>query len=107
MIRSRKALLLGLAVLAAVTLASCAAGPNNVAHVNASHIAGFWQGLWHGFICPVTLIISLFTERVSVYDVHNNGNWYDFGFVLGVSVIFGGSHGPKAARRRQPHRIAS
>jgi hypothetical protein len=53
-------------------------------------IAGFFPGLWHGIISPVTFIISLFTDDVSVYEVRNSGNWYDFGFVLGAGILFGG-----------------
>jgi hypothetical protein len=34
---------------------------------------------------------------VNIYEVHNNGNWYDFGFVLGVSVVFGS--GARASSR--------
>lgn len=98
------AVLVGLG--AVIVLAGCAAGANNVAGVNAPHIAGFWLGLWHGLICPITFLISLFTDRVSIYEVHNNGNWYDFGFVLGISIIFGGSRGPRAARRSARSRSA-
>ncbi len=75
-----------------LVLAACAAGPNpdvGTAAANGSS-AGFWLGLWHGFISPITFIISLFTESVSVYEVHNSGNWYDFGFVLGAGILFGG-----------------
>lgn len=64
-----------LIVAAALALAACAAGPNNVAHVDAPHIAGFWLGLWHGVISPITFLITLFTDGVNIYDVHNNGNW--------------------------------
>jgi hypothetical protein len=96
MTRSRVALL-ALLLVGVVTLSACAPGANNVATVNAPHIAGFWLGLWHGIICPVTFLISLFNDHVNVYDVHNNGNWYNFGFVLGVSVVFGG--GAKASAR--------
>ena len=76
----------------ALVLASCAAGPNaavDVADVDGV-IAGFWMGLWHGIISPVTFIISLFTEEVNLYEVHNSGGWYDFGFVLGAGILFGG-----------------
>ena len=52
---------------------------------------GFWYGLWHGFITPFSFIISLFMDDVAVYAVNNNGNWYNFGFVLGAMIIFGGS----------------
>jgi hypothetical protein len=80
-------------------LAACAPGPNNVAQVDAAHIAGFWPGLWHGVISPITFIISLFDNDVNIYEVHNNGNWYNFGFMLGVSVIFSGSAGSRSAAR--------
>ena len=49
---------------------------------------GFWLGLWHGFIFPVAWIVSLFTDKVAVYAVPNNGGWYDFGYFLGI-VVFG------------------
>jgi hypothetical protein len=26
---------------------------------------------------------------VNIYEVHNNGNWYNFGFVFGLSIVFG------------------
>ncbi|OGC76265.1 hypothetical protein A2619_02315 [candidate division WWE3 bacterium RIFOXYD1_FULL_39_9] len=45
---------------------------------------GFWSGLWHGMIIPISFIVSLFSDSTAVYAVYNNGSWYDFGFVLGV-----------------------
>ena len=39
---------------------------------------------------PDHLLISLFTSEVNIYEVQNNGNWYDFGFILGVAMAFGG-----------------
>ena len=73
-------------------LSACAAGVNPEVDVpNADgNTAGFFLGLWHGVIAPVTFIISLFTDNVNVYEVHNNGNWYDFGFVLGAGILLGG-----------------
>lgn len=53
--------------------------------------AGFWYGLWHGMIAFVTLIIHLFNENVAVYEINNTGSWYDFGFLLGVIIVWGGS----------------
>ena len=101
MIRSRvvRALLLLGAVL---VLASCAAGPNP--DVSSGAEAGFWLGLWHGLIAPITFVISLFTDHVNIYEVDNNGNWYDFGFVLGLSCAFGGSAGGSATSRRRRSR---
>lgn len=74
-------------------LADCMAGANTVAKTPDSNgkVAGFWRGLWHGIIAPVTFVVSLFTEKVSFYEVHNNGGWYNFGFVLGAGILFGGS----------------
>jgi hypothetical protein len=74
-----------------LVLGACAAGPNpEVGVASDGNVAGFFLGLWHGIISPVTFIISLFTEDVSIYEVHNDGNWYDFGFVLGAGILFGG-----------------
>lgn len=62
--------------------------------------AGFWLGLWHGLIMPITFLISLFNDNVGVYVIHNSGGWYDFGFVLGASIIFSsGGHGSARASR--------
>lgn len=98
MIMSRKAWSLPL-VAALLVLAGCAAGPNNVAPVGADDLAGFWLGLWHGLISPITFLISLFNSDVNIYEVHNNGNWYNFGFMLGVSTVFSGAAGTGTAAR--------
>lgn len=55
--------------------------------------AGFWKGLWHGFIVLFTFIISLFKDNVGIYESNNSGNWYNLGFLLGVMIFFGGSGG--------------
>ncbi len=55
-----------------------------------AHAPGFWLGLWHGFIAPVTFIVSLFSDAVRVYAVPNLGRWYDFGFMLGIGGFSGG-----------------
>jgi len=85
---------------AMLVLAACAAGVNP--EVGAASpdgdVAGFWLGLWHGIIAPVTFVVSLFTDSVNLYEVHNNGNWYDFGFVLGAGILLGG--GGLGSRRK-------
>ena len=48
--------------------------------------AGFWAGLWHGIIAPITFIVSLFADGVRIYETNNNGRWYDFGFMLGIGA---------------------
>jgi len=91
---------IGSILILAAVLAACAAGANPEVGTAAANgdVAGFWLGLWHGFISPVTFLISLFNDNVSIYEVHNSGNWYDFGFVLGAGILFGG--GFAGARRR-------
>ena len=74
----------GLVVLL-LLLGGCAAGPAEVSE--AAGVAGFFTGLWHGLILPVTFVVSLFTDTVGVYDVHNAGHLYDLGFVLGAGGL--------------------
>jgi hypothetical protein len=85
-----------------IVLSACAAGVNPEVGTAAGDgvLAGFWRGLWHGIIAPITFIISLFTDNVNVYEVHNSGNWYDFGFVLGAGILFGGG-GIGGGRRKR------
>ena len=78
-----RVLILGTAV---ALLSACAAtqSPTMV----APSAPGFLLGLWHGFIFPVAWVVSLFTDKVAIYAVPNNGGWYDFGYFLGI-VVFG------------------
>ncbi len=97
----QKLLVLGLLALVVIVLAGCAAGPNELTNSpnESGHVSGFWSGLWHGIIAPITFAISLFSDKVSLYDVHNNGGWYDFGFLLGLAMVWGGGGGAASARR--------
>jgi len=82
-------------VVVVLVLSGCA----DVTNIDACRQAepyGFLGGLWHGFIAPVSFIISLFVDSVAMYAVNNNGGWYDFGFVLGAGILFGG--GSRAAK---------
>ena len=92
-------ILIGLAVI----LAACTAGPNQLRNTpdEDGEVAGFWSGIWHGLISPITFILSLFTRNIYVFEVHNNGGWYTFGFLLGASMTFGGSGGGAASRRKR------
>ncbi len=72
--------------LGALALSACAATQSEGAV--AASAPGFWLGLWHGFIFPVAWVVSLFTDKVAIYAVPNNGGWYDFGYFLGI-VVFG------------------
>lgn len=73
-------------------LPSCVLATGCAATQSASAVAksapGFWLGLWHGFIFPVAWVVSLFSDKIAIYAVPNNGGWYDFGYFLGI-VVFG------------------
>ena len=60
--------------------------------------SGFLGGLWHGIIAPFSFFVSLFSDDIAMYAVNNNGGWYDFGFVLGAGILFGG--GSRASKRK-------
>ncbi|MCG7960621.1 MAG: hypothetical protein AB2735_05740 [Candidatus Thiodiazotropha taylori] len=74
-------------LLLAVALTSCTAGDSQF---TAESPAGFFWGLWHGVISVISLVIHLFNDNVVVYEVDNSGGWYDFGFLLGVIMVWGG-----------------
>lgn len=81
-----------------VLLLGCAAGDPRF---TPSDPAGFWTGLWHGMISFITLVIGIFADSVHVYEVDNTGGWYDFGFLLGVAMIWGGGHSTYHHRTRK------
>lgn len=93
-------------LLGAMLLFSCAAGPNDFRGQarEDSEPAGFWMGLWHGIIAPFAFIVSLFKHDVNVYEVYNSGGWYNFGFIIGLSIIFGGPKGAGSIKKRRKYR---
>ncbi len=96
----KRLLLVFIVILALLFLAGCVPSINPAVGIPDAdgNSVGFWSGLMHGVISPVTFLISLFTDNVNVYEVYNTSNWYDFGFMFGVSIIFGG--GARAAKRK-------
>jgi hypothetical protein len=86
---NKKARIAVLIILAIIVLTACAAGPNPEVDAGPDP-AGFWLGLWQGFIAPITFFISLFTDEVNIYEVNNTGNWYDFGYVIGAGLLLSG-----------------
>jgi hypothetical protein len=88
-----------LTLLAVLLLAGCAPGSNNAQGLpGATGVAGFWMGLWQGFIAPLVFVISLFKSGLNIYEVHNSGAWYNFGYLFGLMCFFGG--GNHSRRRR-------
>ena len=66
-------------VLPLSILARCAPGPNPSGKMASEHreFASFWRGLWQGLIAPFVFVASLFKGDHNVYEVHNNGSWYN------------------------------
>jgi hypothetical protein len=58
---------------------------------------GFLLGVWHGFIFPLAFLVSLFTDKMAVYAVPNNGHWYDFGYFVGICFL---GVGARSSKRR-------
>lgn len=92
--------LLAFVLLLLNLLAGCAPGSNQLKGTASDEgaVAGFWLGLWQGFIAPFVFVVSLFKSNLSIYEVHNNGAWYNFGYLFGLACFFGGG-GSGAARR--------
>jgi hypothetical protein len=57
---------------------------------SAHEPAGFFTGIWHGWIAPLSLVVGLFKDGVRVYEPYNTGWWYDLGFYMAVISGFGG-----------------
>jgi len=70
-----------------VTVSGCFPGGTSY---SAQEPAGFFSGVWHGWIAPVSLIVGLFKDGIRIYEPFNTGWWYDFGFYIAVIAGFGG-----------------
>ena len=57
---------------------------------SASNTAGFFMGVWHGWIAPFSLVYSLFKDGIRIYETYNNGFRYDLGYYMAVISGFGG-----------------
>jgi len=75
--------LLGTAIL----LSGCLPGDGSC---TPNDPAGFFSGIWHGWIAPVSLIWGFFNESIRIYEPINSGWWYDFGFYIAIIGGFGG-----------------
>jgi hypothetical protein len=73
--------------LTAVTMTACVPGGGEF---RSGTPAGLFFGIWHGWIAPVSLLISFINPSVRIYEVNNTGFWYDFGFYIAIISGFGG-----------------
>ena len=80
-----RAVKLSLFIGLALVLTACATQPLPP----TIELPGFFTGLLHGAIAPFAFIVGLFTD-VRIYAFPNSGLWYDFGFLLGMGIIWGG-----------------
>jgi hypothetical protein len=60
--------------------------PHRAASADA---AGFFTGIWHGWIAPVSLVLSFFGDY-QIYEAHNTGFPYNLGFYMAIISGFGG-----------------
>jgi hypothetical protein len=97
--RSQACLIFVIAIAFGMVLTGCAADPNPLAdHTSTAGAAGFWLGVWHGIILPVMVFVSMIFDT-GIYQVHNNGGWYNFGFLIGLSMVLGGGGRGAAGRK--------
>jgi len=99
----KRACKIGAILLIILLVVSCTAGINQMEDKpnKEGKVAGFWKGLWNGFIILFTFIISLFNDNVTIYEVHNNGALYNLGFLLGIMCFFGGSGGGAVSHKKR------
>jgi hypothetical protein len=83
----KRLVLLLLLILVMVFLTACAPGDGKATTDNP---AGFFWGIWHGWIAPISLIIGLFNRDIRIYETLNTGWWYDFGYYMAIISGFGG-----------------
>lgn len=74
-------------VILTVALSGCAPGDGKNSQTN---LAGFFTGVWHGWIAPFTLVWSLFNHNIGIYEVFNSGFWYNLGYYMAIISGFGG-----------------
>ena len=93
-------ILVAILVLGTMLLSACGT-PNPMANTpleSTGQVYGFWNGLWDGMTAIFAFMGNIFGGHFGIYQVHNNGGWYDFGFLLGVGAFAGGAS--SSSRRR-------
>ena len=60
--------------------------------------AGFFSGIWHGWISLIALVIGFFSLDIRICEACNTGWWYEFGYYMAIITGFGG---PSFVRRNK------
>lgn len=98
-----KLLLLILILAAMASMTGCTPGNG---HFDAKEPAGFFWGIWHGWIAPVSLVIGLFDNTTRIYETNNTGWFYDLGFYIAIIGGFGGiSLSRKKMKRKEVRQV--
>ena len=83
----KKLMLFLMITIICISLTGCIPGDGSN---SATHTAGLFSGIWHGWIAPFSLIYSIFNKSARIYEVYNNGFLYDLGFYMAIISGFGG-----------------
>jgi hypothetical protein len=95
--RRKTILLITLILLSAAVLTACIPGDGRA---TPSKPAGFFWGVWHGWVAPISLVIGIFNNNIRIYEANNTGWWYDLGFYMAIISGFGGLSLVRRARKR-------
>jgi hypothetical protein len=85
--KNRRILICLSPVVLLLFVSGCVPGDGSSSPGNPS---GFFSGIWHGWIAPVSLIWGYFNDSIRLYEKFNTGWWYDFGFYIALIGGFGG-----------------
>ena len=87
-----------LLLITLVTIAGCMPGDGSY---TAEEPAGFFWGVWHGLIAPISLIWGLFNADIRLYEPLNTGWAYDLGFYIAVIGGFSGFSSSGGNKRKK------
>lgn len=94
-------ILIALVLVLTLLLTACLPG---TLRTTGKKPAGFFLGIWHGWIAPISLIVGFFDPKVRIYEVFNAGWLYDFGFYIAIISGFGGLSLARNKARRDRYR---
>jgi len=83
----RKLALLTLLLASLLLLTACLPGDGSYTTADP---AGFFWGIWHGWIAPVSLLLMVFRDQSTIFEIYNTGLGYNFGFYIAIISGFGG-----------------
>ena len=84
--KKKQLMMVCLASLLMILMSGCVPGDGSYTDENR---AGFFWGIWHGWLAPVSLIMGIFNNQLRVYETLNTGWWYDLGFYMAIISGFG------------------